>query len=295
MDENKKNRSIISLLRGFVQRSVGDHISAHAASTAYFFILSFIPFILFLTAILRYTPLTYKMVRETLIGFVPQSLQSFILGILAEVYGRSTAVLPLSVVTALWSSGKALQSMINGLNTIYHVKETRNWLITRLRAILFTFLFAVAVIGSLLMLVLGNRIQAVAARYVPALGRIIAGILGTRTLTVFAALFLIFMTLYKVLPNRRATFRSQIPGALFTATLWSVFSYFFSLYFEIYQNFSNMYGSLTALVLAMIWLYFCMNFVLYGAEINAYFEKEFRAAKKSVQEILNHKKDEADE
>ena len=56
-----------------------------------------------------------------------------------------------------------------------------------------------------------------------------------------------------------------------------------------------MFGSLTALVLAMIWLYFCMNFVLYGAEINAYFEKEFRAAKKSVQEILNHKKDEADE
>ena len=290
IDKKKGISGIIKLIRGFLERSVGDHIGAHAASTAYFFILSFIPFILFLTAVLRYTPLTYKMVREAIVGFVPQNLQSFILGILAEVYGRSAAVLPLSVVMALWSSGKALQSMINGLNTIYHVKETRNWLITRLRAIFFTFLFAVSVIGSLLMLVLGNRIQVLASRYFPTLGRVIARIIVTRTLIVFGALCLIFVTLYKVLPNRKATFRSQIPGALFTATLWSAFSYFFSLYFELYQNISNMYGSLTALVLVMIWLYFCMNFVLYGAEINAYFEKEFRAAKQSVQEILNHKK-----
>lgn len=47
-----------------------------------------------------------------------------------------------------------------------------------------------------------------------------------------------------------------------------------------------MYGSLTALIMVMLWLYVCMNLILYGAEINAYFENEFRRAQKSVKILL---------
>ena len=36
----------------------------------------------------------------------------------------------------------------------------------------------------------------------------------------------------------------------------------------------------------MLWLYICMNLVLYGAEINAYFEKQFRMAQATVKERL---------
>lgn len=43
-----------------------------------------------------------------------------------------------------------------------------------------------------------------------------------------------------------------------------------------------MYGSLSALIMVMLWLYVCMNLLLYGAEINAYFEKEFRQAQMSL-------------
>lgn len=48
-------------------------------------------------------------------------------------------------------------------------------------------------------------------------------------------------------------------------------SYGFSLYLN-FSEFGNMYGSLTALIMVMLWLYVCMNLLLYGAEINAYFE-----------------------
>ena len=43
--------------------------------------------------------------------------------------------------------------------------------------------------------------------------------------------------------------------------------------------------------MVMVWLYICMNLLLYGAEINAYFEKEFRIAHKSVLELLAHEKE----
>lgn len=55
-----------------------------------------------------------------------------------------------------------------------------------------------------------------------------------------------------------------------------------------------MYGSLTALIMVMLWLYICMNLLLYGAEINAYFEKQFRMAQASMREMLSRERDEAE-
>ena len=291
MDKKKEKQSVVQLIRGFMQRANGDHVGAYAAQAAYFLIMSFIPFILFLTTMIRYTPLTYNMVSEAIRAFVPHNIQNFVLTIVSEVYGRSTAVVPISAIMALWSAGKGMQSLINGLNTIYHVKETRNWLITRIYAVFYTFSLVVALIICLLMLVLGNRIQELAAMYIPFVGKVLGRILGARTELVFAVLFLVFLLLYKVLPNRKATLKSQVPGALIIAVAWSIFSYGFSLYFEIFPGFSNMYGNLTTIIMVMIWLYFCMNLFLYGAEINAYFEKDFRKAHRSVKGMIDHERE----
>ena len=294
MDKKKEKQSVLQLLLGFMNRANGDHVGAYAAQAAYFLIMSFIPFLLFLTTMIRYTPLTYNMVSETIRAFVPHNIQNFVLTIVSEVYGRSTAVVPISAIMALWSAGKAMQSLTNGLNTIYHVKETRNWLVTRLYAVVYTFMFGIAIIASLLLLVLGNQIQIMAGKYVPILGRMIGKVIGARTALVFAGLFLVFLILYKMLPNRKATLKSQVPGAILIAAGWSLFSYFFSLYFDMFPGFSNMYGSLTALIMVMLWLYICMNLLLYGAEINAYFEKQFRMAQASMREMLSREHDEAE-
>lgn len=218
MDEEKKN--IIQLMLGFVRRANGDHVSAYAAQAAYFLIMSFIPFILFLTTLIRYTPLSYNVVRDAIVGFVPGNLQTFVLSIVVEVYKRSTAIVPLSALMALWASGKGMQAIINGLNTIYHVKETRNWLMNRIYSVFYMLLFVLAIIVTLLVLVLGNRIQMAVQKTIPIL------------------------------------------------------------------------GSLTALIMVMLWLYVCMNLILYGAEINAYFENEFRKAQKSVKTLLTKKENE---
>ena len=294
MDKNKEKQSVLQLLLGFMNRANGDHVGAYAAQAAYFLIMSFIPFILFLTTMIRYTPLTYNMVSETIRAFVPHNIQNFVLTIVSEVYGRSTAVVPISAIMALWSAGKAMQSLTNGLNTIYHVKETRNWLMTRLYAVIYTFMFGIAIIASLLLLVLGNQIQIVAGEYMPFLGRVIGKVIGARTAMVFAGLFLVFLILYKMLPNRKATLKSQVPGAVLIAAGWSLFSYFFSIYFDMFPGFSNMYGSLTARIMVMLWLYICMNLLLYGAEINSYFEKQFRMAQASMREILSREREEAE-
>ena len=65
--------------------------------------MSFIPFVLVLTALVQYTPLTYRMLRQAILGFVPLNLQDFVLKIIAEVFTKSAAVVPISGLFALWS------------------------------------------------------------------------------------------------------------------------------------------------------------------------------------------------
>nr|WP_296155294.1 YihY/virulence factor BrkB family protein [uncultured Blautia sp.] len=289
--ETNREKGKLQLILGFMKRMQEDHIGAYAAQSAYFLIMSFIPFVLVLTAMVQYTPLTYKVVRQAIIGFVPDNLQEFVLKIIAEVFTKSVAVLPISGIFALWSSGKGMMSLIAGLNTIYHVKETRNWLINRIYSVLYMFLFAIALIISLLMLVMGNRIHSLLVVRMPLLGRMMGRILNAKTFLVFVVLFLVFLVLYRYLPNRKASLKSQVPGAFIIAVAWSLFSYFFSLYFTFFPNFSNMYGSLSALIMVMLWLYVCMNLLLYGAEINAYFENQFRQAQINVWQTIKKQLD----
>ncbi len=222
--EKKNDKGALHLALGFMERMRKDHVSAYAAQAAYFLIMSFIPFVLFLTAIVQYTPLTYREVRQAIMSVVPENLQGFVLNIVAEVFSKSAAVLPLSALVALWSSGKGMQALINGLNTIYHVKETRNWLVNRIYSMFYMFLFVLALIASLLLLVMGNRIHVLISGYVPFLGNVIGRILGAKTFLVFVMLFFVFLVLYRYLPNRRASLKSQVPGAFLTAGAWSVWT-----------------------------------------------------------------------
>ena len=286
----KKKRSLPGLRFGFLDRIREDHVAAYAAEAAYFLIMSFIPFILFLTSIIQYTPLTYSSIREVIISFVPENLQAYVLSIISEIYGRNGAIVPIAVLTTLWSAGKGMQAIINGLNVIYHVDETRGWLVNRIYSIFWTVLFVVALIGSLLILVLGDGIIKLLMKYLPLVGKLVDQVLQDKNLVAFAVLFIIFELLYKVLPNRKARFRSQIPGALFTAIVWTLFSKLFSMYFKIFPNFMNLYGSMAAVILVMIWLDICMIIMLAGAEINEYFESYFRKAGAKVRKKLTSKK-----
>ena len=265
----KKENETIRVIRGFLRRFNEDHVGAYAAQSAYFILLSFIPFVLLLVTLVQYTPLTQEIVTTALVRIVPEEFSSFVEGVVREIFGKSPAYVPLSAVIALWSAGKGVNALTNGLNCVYRVEETRGYLINRLRSTVYTLIFVVAVVLTLILLVFGNQIQAgIAARF-PMIAKVTSFI-------TLVFLGLVFLLIYKFVPNRRASFKSQIPGAMVSAVAWSLFSLAFSVYIDFTPGSINMYGSLTTLVLIMLWLYFCMWILLIGAEINSYFENKLR-------------------
>ena len=98
-------------------------------------------------------------------------------------------------------------------------------------------------------------------------------LINFRSFLALAVLVIVFAGLYTLVPMRRHSLKSQLPGALFSTLGWIVFSGLFSLYFNNFSNYSYMYGSLTAVVVLMLWLYICICILLIGAELNYYLEK----------------------
>lgn len=269
-------KKIIKLVRGFLKAMNEDHVGAYAAQSAYFIMLSFIPFIILLLTLIQYTTLTRADIYGAAQVIFPDSMNGFVIDIINEVYSKTAVTISLSAITAAWSAGKGFLALMRGMNSVYDVEEQRNYIILRFRSAIYTIVFVISIILSLVVLVFGNSIHQAAVVHLPFLAVITGMILQLKDVVAIAFFTLVFMLLYKFVPNRKARLLSQAPGAIFSSVCWYLFSIGFSLYVTYTPGLNNMYGSLTTIILAMLWLYFCMYIILLGAEINSYFEEQFR-------------------
>ena len=270
----------IARIKNFLEKCREDHISAFAAQSAFFIVLSLIPFIMLFISLVQYTPVTESMVMELVNRIMPTYISPFLIGIIHEVYSNSVGLVSAAAVTAVWSAAKGIQYLTNGLNCVYDIEETRNWILLRFRAILYTLLLLIAIVVSLTLMVFGNSLQHLIVQYVPIVANITQGILRLRSLILLAILMLFFCMMFKLLPNRKAAFRSQIPGSIMGAIGWSLLSFGISVYVDYFHGFS-MYGSLTTIILVMLWLYFGIYILLVCAEVRSIYE-EYWAKKEST-------------
>jgi len=249
------------------------HVGAYAAQTAYFLMLSMIPIILLLLTMIKYTPVTKADVMTAVIQVFPSSVDSLITSIVNQVYNQSMGVVPLTIVVTLWSAGKGVLALTTGLNCVYKCNETRNYVILRIRATVYTVMIIMVVIFLLVLAVFGNSLNIFIGRHVPLMAEIADRMLELRSIITPIVMIIFSLIIYKFLPNRKCKFWSQIPGAVFATIGWMIISWIFSVYVDIFTGFSSMYGSLTTIVLIMLWMYFCMYSTLLGGEVNMRLEK----------------------
>lgn len=265
----------VKKIMGFIDRVSENHTGAYAAQSAFFFMLSMIPFILLLLTIVQYTPVTKADVMTAAVQIFPEvNMQNFIVGIVNQVYNQSRSIIPITALVALWSAGKGVLAMSTGLNRVYGIGETRNYVVLRMRASLYTIIFIVAIVLGLVLSVFGNSISLFMSGRFPLMQDTMEFILEMRTVVTFSILLGFSLVIYRFLPNRKDSIKDQLPGAVFTAIGWQLISFIFSMYLTIFQGFSGLYGSMTAIILVMLWLYFCMYAMLLGGLVNAIWQEK---------------------
>ena len=281
---------IFQLIGIFSKKIKDEHISAFSAQAAFFIIISYFPFIMFLLSIIKFTNIEESDMLKIFKQVLPTAVNPFMINIIDQIYniGNTGTLIPITAITTLWSAGKGFLAIMKGLNAVYNIEETRHYFHQRLLAAFYTLAFAVIIILTMGIFVFGNKLFIWIKQKLPAFMDTALVIISLRTILGFLTLIIFFLIIYVVIPNRKTKMVNELPGAMICAAGWMGFSYAFSYYIDNFSNYSSMYGSLTAVVLFMLWMYFCMYILFIGAEFNLLFDnKEF---KQRIKELLNKDK-----
>ena len=276
-------QKIIHNLRDFAGSMSKKNISAFSASTAFFLFLSLIPMLAVICAVIPYTALTEELLLSLIADYIPTSVSPIVADIVEDVYSRSAGVLSVAIIGTLWTAGKGMLALIRGLNAINDVEENRNYFVLRTVSSFYTLIMIVVVILSLLVMVFGNVLVELIVREFPQVQILFEFLMNCRFIFAWIILTIVFTMIYAYVPNRRMKFFDQLTGGMFSAVVWSCFSWCFSVYVDRFEGFGT-YGSLATIVVVMLYLYFCMYIIMIGAYINNYLNEK-GGVKKQWEEI----------
>lgn len=258
-----------TFIKHFGGRCIKDNVSVFAAQASFFLIISSIPFIMLLLALSQYAvPFSKDEVMLAITKHTSPLIVGFASHIINELFDKSVSLLSVTALTTMWSASRGVMSLIQGLDNIYMKDASSNYIRERAASIFYTLIFIVSLIICVVLMLIGQKAQAFMAQYIPLLNRTVQFILNFRGVLLVLALAFVFTVIYTFLPGQKKKFVHQIPGGIFSAMGWFLFSKTYSIYIDNFSNFSYVYGSLTAIVLLMLWLYFCMIIFLWGAELN---------------------------
>lgn len=243
-------------------------LNAAAAHAAFFIILSFIPCIILLFSLLQFTSIDKVTITVMIQKMLPREMQTFFAGIIRDAYNRTASTVSLSALATVWSAGRGMMALTQGLQWIAGIKESRNYFAVRIRAALYTVIMLLSIIVFLLLGVFGNALLNLIAVKFPIAAYAVGMMIDVKNIFLLLFATVIFALIYRFMPGNEMPLSQHLPGAVVSSLGWFIFSYAYSVYVDDFSGFSNMYGSLTALILLMLWLYFGMYITLIGAEFN---------------------------
>lgn len=247
-----------------------DHVSEYSAQCAYYTILSFIPFIILLITLIQYTNIDKQTLFNVISKIIPDNMNEIVLGIIQEVYSKSIGTISISIIFTLWSAGRGLYALTKGLKEVYNTEknEIENYIYLRIKAIMQTIIFIILIVTGLAFLVFGNSLISIIQDSFGIFTQFNSMQTILAQIGFIIVTFIVFLMIYKFIPKHKITFKSQIYGSLFGAFALNIVSLVFSKYLDIFKGFSITYGSLTTLMLVMMWVYACFYIVFLGAELN---------------------------
>lgn len=274
-------RRAFDFMRNAAKEFKADRGGMVAAGMAFYWFLAVFPALLALIGILGLVGLDGR-----LGSLIPRALEAALPGSASEVLdtalreadkgtGSSILAVLIGISLSLWAGTAGMVALQRGLDMAYEVKVDRTFVKGRLIGII--LLGATAVLGGVATaaIVFGKAIGGGIREYLPfgaafvplwTVGRWLIGLLA------LGALFTIF---YRVAPNRESRLPVACsPGSVIATLGWIAASIGFSFYVSSTGTYAQTYGSLTGVVVLLLWLYLSANAIVFGAEVNNEWEAD---------------------
>lgn len=262
-------KSLLNRGKAFADTLSERGLVTYAASCAFYTFLSLFPMAALAASLVPCAGVSEAALLHLVDSIAPVTVAALLKRILSNVYAHVFPALPVSVLALLWSAAQAFSELLKGMTAMMGDGRHAGFLRRRLRAVLLTLGLLLTLLLSLSMLIFGARIVLLLSFTFPGLMGLWRLILWLRHLFMAALLWLLFMCLYRSIPHQRFSFREVRAGAALAALLWILFSALFSLYGGKLLDLS-LYGSMAAMALTMLWLFYCQYIVLVGAGVCAW-------------------------
>ena len=292
--QKNKESSKIKMILGYAYKlgvKISDNYTAAcAAQAAFFILLSVVPIISLLLTITTYLPFSQQDVIDLIMSVIPDEFTSYVAEIIGDLYSRAgTTVISVSAIAMLWSASKGIAALMDGFNSMYQLRQENGSIKSRGIAVVYTFflLIAFAIVMSAYVSV-SHYYQKYIQDAFAIESTVKSILLPIRYIMGWILFYAFILMLFVILPggfglpmgkeekmNLGNRIRSQMPGAAFSSVAWLVITRIVGIYIKYFPNFSVMYGSLAGIVLAMLWLYFCMYSLFIGAVINYLLSKGY--------------------
>lgn len=240
-----------------------------SAYAGYFIIMAVFPALLLILSLIRFTGRNAAELLELLSNLIPEALMPTATRLVYSASrSGSGAVAGFSALIALWSASKGIYGLLSGLNAVYGVSENRNYFFTRFISVVYSLLFLAVLLLTLLLHVFGGQLLQFLLALDNPLLKFVIEILNLRYFLLMLVQILLFTAMFTVLPNGHRRFLSSLPGGLLSCIGWQVFTNLYSHYVAMFSGYTIIYGSVYAIALSMLWLYFCLSILFYGGALN---------------------------
>lgn len=267
-------KRFINMVNAIFRKFSVDCVFAYAAQASFFVVISSIPLLMLVLSFIQFfLPIDRVQVVSALEAVLPDSVFDFAVTVVDELFGKTdVSVVSVTAVTLLWTASSGIRSISEGVRNVYQVRFCVPYVKKYFRSIADTAFFIVFILLNVGVLLFGNFLFDWLVRMLH-----ITAELGELLIAARSGIFLILLTVVFTLlfyslsrPGTHMKLKEHFPGAVFAAIGWLGFSWIYSIYINSFSNYSYIYGSLTAIVLLMLWLYMCMVILLAGAELNVW-------------------------
>jgi membrane protein len=248
-----------------------EHLFVFAAGLSYYFVLSLFPLLVSMASLLGYVPIPhlFEGLLSLMAKLVPGDGMSLVRNIVSDVIShKHKHFLTLGLMFTIWTASSGFAAIIDGLDVVYRVRETRPVWKTRPIALGLTLLA-----GSLLLVAVGLMVE---GTY---FGMWFASRLDLNpaVLTAWryfrwgiAMIFGMFAVqlLYHFGPDVKQRFRNSLTGAIVAVMTWVGLSYLLGIYFRHFETLDKTYGPFGAAIGLYVWFYLSGFVILLGGEIN---------------------------
>jgi membrane protein len=248
-----------------------------SAGIAFNLLINLIPFILLLLALVG----TYLYNDQEVLNYihayfrdVAPALDPKVTSNLMDVIQSRQIVGILGFVGLLWFSTWVFSSLRIAFHIVFRIEKSRRMFRGIAVDLLMILLVGILLLVSMILSSIGAFLPGYQGRIPVAIGPTIQWIL--KYLLPFSLTVCMFFLIYQIIPNKKVQIKSALQAALFTGLLWEITKHLFAWYVVHLAEYSIFYGSLSALVIFVLWVYYSSMILVVGAELEYFLEEDLQ-------------------